>query len=246
VPTTRPGRRSTSTGRRTCDRFARAPFRRALGLRGGERRARPREIEVGAVHGRSGLLAPRLVEAPRVRDIEAEIVDDLCDDGLRFGIVARDRKRDASGRPGGLSVLEQMQRLDVVERFDDGAAELTRDPGAFRGRLLDARERAVALLRIEFPVSITTTSAGTSAKRSCGRSGTFFCGIVTIATSPACAASATVAGCAPVSRARSASDSGPREFAIQTSYPSDVRRRASAPPMFPEPMIPIFMRRSFP
>src|SRR5579884_1055058 len=67
-------------------------------------------------------------------------------------------------------------------------------------------------------------------------------GIVTTTTSPARAASRAVTAFAPVSRARSASDSGPLELATDTSCPSCVSRRVSVPPICPAPMMPIFMK----
>src|SRR4029450_5041649 len=69
----------------------------------------------------------------------------------------------------------------------------------------------------------------------------FFSGIVTITTSPAWGACSTVTGVAPVSAAKSASVSGPLEFATKTLCPSLVKRRVSVPPMLPAPIIPIFI-----
>jgi len=46
---------------------------------------------------------------------------------------------------------------------------------------------------------------------------------------------------APVSAAKSLRDSGPREFATRTSCPDARSLRTSKPPMFPVPMIPIFI-----
>src|SRR4051794_15201185 len=65
--------------------------------------------------------------------------------------------------------------------------------------------------------------------------------MVTTTTSPDRAASATVTAFAPVSAARSASVSGPRELATATSCPSAFRRRVRVPPILPAPMMPIFM-----
>src|SRR5205809_6007160 len=88
---------------------------------------------------------------------------------------------------------------------------------------------------------MTTVLSGTFAKRSFGSVGMFFTGIETITTSPARAASLTVTAVAPVSVARSARVSGPRELATKTSCPSDLKRRVSVPPMWPAPIIPILM-----
>ena len=65
-------------------------------------------------------------------------------------------------------------------------------------------------------------------------------GMVTITTSPDRAASFAVTAFAPVSLSRSASVSGPREFATTTSCSSARRRRARVRPMFPALMMAIF------
>src|SRR5207244_2701659 len=58
-------------------------------------------------------------------------------------------------------------------------------------------------------------------------------------------ASGTDTAVAPVSAAKSDSVSGPREFATKTLCPSAVRRRVSVPPIWPAPMMPIFMFASY-
>src|SRR6266403_3280081 len=58
-------------------------------------------------------------------------------------------------------------------------------------------------------------------------------------------ASGTDTAVAPVSAAKSESVSGPREFATKTLCPSSVRRRVSVPPIWPAPMMPIFMFASY-
>src|SRR3984893_8279658 len=88
---------------------------------------------------------------------------------------------------------------------------------------------------------MTTTLFCVSANKSRGRSGTFFSGIVTTTTSPNLAASLTDTGFAPVSAAKSASDSGPRELATATSCPKAVKRWVRVPPICPAPIIPIFI-----
>src|SRR5688572_5286845 len=55
------------------------------------------------------------------------------------------------------------------------------------------------------------------------------------------AACSTVAAAAPVSAATAANEAGPRELAINTSWPSAVRWRARVLPMLPEPIIPTFI-----
>src|SRR3954466_10617799 len=68
--------------------------------------------------------------------------------------------------------------------------------------------------------------------------------MVTTTSSPLRAASATGTAVAPVSAARSASVPGPRELATRTSCPSARRRRVRVPPIWPAPMMPIFMSAS--
>src|SRR4051795_12961493 len=68
--------------------------------------------------------------------------------------------------------------------------------------------------------------------------------MVTTTSSPFRAASATGTAVAPVSAARSASVSGPRELATRTSCPSARRRRVRVPPIWPAPMMPILMSAS--
>src|SRR5689334_2452233 len=64
-------------------------------------------------------------------------------------------------------------------------------------------------------------------------------------TSPRRAASFTVTGVAPVSCARALRVSGPRELATNTLCPSAVKRRVSEPPMWPAPMMPMFISAPF-
>src|ERR1043166_5755167 len=64
-------------------------------------------------------------------------------------------------------------------------------------------------------------------------------------TSPRRAASVTVTGVAPVSCARAARVSGPLELATNTLWPSALKRRVSEPPMWPAPMMPIFIFAPF-
>jgi hypothetical protein len=88
---------------------------------------------------------------------------------------------------------------------------------------------------------VSTTTALDLAKRPRGSSCTAFCGMVTITTSRARAASSTVDAIAPVSAASATSDSGPRELAIRTWCPRAARCRARMLPIRPEPMIPMSM-----
>jgi hypothetical protein len=59
-------------------------------------------------------------------------------------------------------------------------------------------------------------------------------------------ASSTVAARAfpPMEETRDCKDSGPRELLTATSCPAFANSRAAVPPMFPDPMIPIFTRPS--
>src|ERR1700732_1543072 len=68
--------------------------------------------------------------------------------------------------------------------------------------------------------------------------------VTTIRSTPR-TASGTDTAVAPVSAAKSESVSGPREFATKTLCPSAARRRVSVPPIWPAPMIPIFMFASY-
>jgi len=54
-------------------------------------------------------------------------------------------------------------------------------------------------------------------------------------------ASGTEAGVAPVSDAKSKSVCGPRELATKTLCPNAVRQRVSVPPIWPAPIMPIFI-----
>src|ERR1700745_985957 len=58
-------------------------------------------------------------------------------------------------------------------------------------------------------------------------------------------ASGTDTAVARVAGAKSEGVSGPREFATKTLCPSAVRRRVSVPPIWPAPMMPIFMFASY-
>lgn len=78
-----------------------------------------------------------------------------------------------------------------------------------------------------------------------GSAETALSGMVTTTTWAPRAASAAVTAVAPVSFASAASVSGPRELATDTSWPSAVRRLVRLPPMFPAPMMPIFMDPTF-
>jgi hypothetical protein len=51
--------------------------------------------QVGAIHRRAGLLAPRLVEAAGVDAVEAEVVEERDQDRLCARVVGGDRQRDA-------------------------------------------------------------------------------------------------------------------------------------------------------
>ena len=66
---------------------------RAVGL--GERAPHALAAQVGAIHRRAGLLAPRLIEATGVDAVEAEVVEERDQDRLGARVVAGDRQRDA-------------------------------------------------------------------------------------------------------------------------------------------------------
>src|SRR3954466_11801324 len=68
--------------------------------------------------------------------------------------------------------------------------------------------------------------------------------MATTTSSPLRAPRAPGPAVAPVSAARSASVSGPRELATKTSCPSARRRRVRVPPIWPAPMMPILMSAS--
>src|SRR5581483_6260948 len=88
---------------------------------------------------------------------------------------------------------------------------------------------------------MTTTLGETPANKSAGKSSIFRSGMVTTTTSPLRAACSAVTAVAPVSAANPASDAGPREFAITTSWPTSRKRRARVPPILPAPIMPIFI-----
>src|SRR5262245_59374927 len=90
-----------------------------------------------------------------------------------------------------------------------------------------------------------TTLSGTPANKLRGRVGILFSGMVTTISSPLWAASVGDTGVAPVSLARLASDSGPRELATKTLWPRAARRRVRALPIWPAPIMPTFMVDSF-
>src|SRR6516225_5367127 len=72
---------------------------------------------------------------------------------------------------------------------------------------------------------MTIRCAGASWNKSFGKLLTAAIGRAITTISVFCTASATVAGRAPVSRAKSASEAGPRELATTTSCPAFVNRR---------------------
>jgi hypothetical protein len=76
--------------------------------------------------------------------------------------------------------------------------------------------------------------------------GTARSGIVMTTISPLRAASSAVTAVAPTSDARSRSVCGPREFAIAIWWPSCASLLASASPIMPAPIIPTFIRTSYP
>ena len=120
-----------------------------------------------------------------------------------------------------------------VERLDHRVPELSLHPPALRQSVLDALDAAVALRVVVASVHDDQLVGHAPSNKPAGRSGMFFRGMVTMARSRPRAASFTVTAVAPVSAAKPASDSGPRELATATLCPSVVRRRVRVPPMLP-------------
>ena len=83
------------------------------------------------------------------------------------------------------------------------------------------------------PTEPQTQLHNPGANKPSGRTGTLVSGMATTTTSAPRTAPPGVAGVAPVSAARSASVTGPRELATETSCPMAVSRRVSVPPMWP-------------
>src|ERR1700730_17541693 len=101
-----------------------APGRGALLLRFREAAPPPVGVVILRIDGRPGLLPPRVVEAAGVHGVEADLVDQPHDRGLRVRVVTGDRECDATRAVGTLAEFEQMLRVDVVEGFDHGTAQL--------------------------------------------------------------------------------------------------------------------------
>jgi hypothetical protein len=112
--------------------------------------------------------------------------------------------------------LQKMFCVNIIESLYHRPSKLLRDPAALDRSIFYPGDATIALLRIVVARVDDYYVVGTPANKSRGRLGMFFCGIVTTTTSPLRAASSTVTGVAPVSAARSARVSGPREFATKT------------------------------
>src|ERR1039458_2298003 len=134
-----------------------------------------------------------------------------------------------------------MLRIDVIKRLDHRPAQLLRNPPALGHASFDPVDAAVALLRIVVAGVYDDHVVGNSGKQIGWQVATFFWGIVTMTTSPLRAASVTETGVEPVSRAKPASVSGPLELATKTWWPSAVKRRVRVPPIWPAPMMLIFI-----
>ena len=112
---------------------------------GAQRGARGVGVEVGAVDRRAGLLAPAVVERPGVHAVEAERLDQLEHPALGGLVVAGDGQRDPGRVARRAAELEQVPRLDGVERLDDRRVrEVACDPAAGGRAALDVGDLAVA------------------------------------------------------------------------------------------------------
>src|SRR5262245_21021138 len=157
LPTSRPpggrlrGRAQEGTGSRRPDAGA-ALGGAELGLSaGGRLRERATDalgVEILAVDRRGGLLPPGLVEPAGIDAVEADLVDELQDDRLRPGIVAGDGQGDSPGASLRPAALQERFRVDVVERLDDGPAQVLLHPTALEHPVLDLLDPPVALLRV--------------------------------------------------------------------------------------------------
>src|SRR5262249_37135327 len=105
-------------------------------------------IEIGGVHWCSRLLPPGVVQSAGIESIETEFIDKLQDDGLGLCIVARNGQGNSTRRSTRPPAFEQMARIDVIKRFDNGPSQFLFDPAAFRHSPLDFYNPAIALARI--------------------------------------------------------------------------------------------------
>src|SRR5581483_1298206 len=101
--------------------------------------------EIGCVHRRARLLAPGFVQTSGVNGVKAQLVDKLHHGRLRGLDVSGYGKADPVRRPWGPAVVAQVRCINVVEGLDHRAAELLRNPLAFRHPRLDRIEAPVAL-----------------------------------------------------------------------------------------------------
>src|SRR5437588_999342 len=142
----------------------------------------------------------------------------------------------------GSCALGETLRSNVVESLDDRPPEHARHPARLGRAALDRFDAPIAPRRIVVPSVSDDDVFGYAIEQPLESSGTLFCGMVTMTSCTSRTASSTATARAPVSWASDASDAGPREFATRTWSPSSVSSRASVPPMWPAPMIPILMR----
>src|SRR5215469_10658513 len=105
-------------------------------------------IEIGGVHWCSGLLPPGVVQSAGINSIETEFVNKLQDDGFGPCIVARNGQGNSTRRSTRPTAFEQMARIDVIKRLDNGPSQFLFDPAAFRHSRLDFYNPAIALARI--------------------------------------------------------------------------------------------------
>src|SRR5262249_31449363 len=88
------------------------------------------------------------VQSAGIDGIETEFVDKLQDDGFGLCIVARNGQGNSTRRSTRPTAFEQMARIDVIKRFDNGPSQFLFDPAAFRHSRLDFYNPAIALARI--------------------------------------------------------------------------------------------------
>jgi hypothetical protein len=189
---------------------------RSLGAGFGQRSLHTIRVEVRRVHRRSGLLPPRLVEPAGVDRVEAEILHEPHHHSLGARVIPRDRKRDPAPRPLRLVPRSQTLSPNVVEGLHDRSAQSIRDPAALGLPALDLLNQAVTMSGVVVPGIRHDDIPGNAVEQSLRQ----------IADAPF---------------GNGHDDDVAREFAIETSWSSCVRRRARVPPMLPAPMIPILI-----
>src|SRR6266446_3529944 len=137
--------RSSRSGEATGAVRGAAPFRSAVLARFVQAAPHTVGVEVLGVDRRTGLLPPGLVQTAGIDAIKAQFFDELQNDGLGCGVIARNWQGDAPGRTCRPAQFEKMSGVNVVERFDHRPANLLLDPAALRQARLDRLDAAVAL-----------------------------------------------------------------------------------------------------